>query len=241
MPDFSAYARNAALRRPVDTRFALETPEGIELALRPAGPLPRALAYAVDLALRGALLGALFVLLSGLGSVGIGLGALLLFLVDWWYMVLFEVLRQGRTPGKQLLGLRVVHDDATPVGWSASLLRNLLRSVDMLPAGYALGLFCSLHQAHFKRLGDLAAGTLVIYSERPVADADLPAAEPHAAPWPLAVAEQQAIVQLAERHAQLPSHRSRELAALLAPALGVTADQALPRVYGIAHSLQDGP
>lgn len=241
MPHSPAYARNAALPRPVDTRYALETPEGIELTLTPAGPLPRALAYAVDLGLRAALLGGLFALLGGLGGVGIGLGALLLFLVDWWYMVLFEVLHQGRTPGKQLLGLRVVHDDATPVGWSASLLRNLLRCVDMLPAAYALGLFCSLQHAQFKRLGDLAAGTLVIYTERPPRLASLPVVEPQAPPWPLSVAEQQAIVHLAERHAQLPAHRSRELAALLAPALQVPGDQALARVYAIARSLQAGP
>ena len=64
--------------------------------------------------------------------------ALLLFLVQWWYMVLFEVLNQGRTPGKYWLGLRVVHDDGTPVGWTSSLTRNLLRFVDLLPFGYFL-------------------------------------------------------------------------------------------------------
>lgn len=59
--------------------------------------------------------------------------------MNWWYMVLFEVLDRGRTPGKRLLGLRVVHDDGTPIDWSSSLIRNLLRFVDMLPTGYGLG------------------------------------------------------------------------------------------------------
>lgn len=241
MPFVTAHARNAALSRPVDTCYTLETPEGVELALRPAGPLPRALAYGIDLALRGALLGGLLVLLGGLGGVGLGLGALLLFVVDWWYMVLFEVLHQGRTPGKQLMGLRVVHDDATPIGWTASLIRNLLRAVDMLPAGYAVGLFCCLQHTQFKRLGDLAAGTLVIYRDRPAPSATLPDADAAAAPWPLQLAEQQAIISLAERHRQLPAHRSRELAALLAGPLGVPPDQALARVCAIARHLQDSP
>jgi uncharacterized RDD family membrane protein YckC len=77
--------------------------------------------------------------LAFLGQLGMGLGSLLLFAVSWWYMVLFEVLRQGRSPGKQWMGLRVIHDNGTPVGWSASLLRNLLRFVDLLPFGYAFG------------------------------------------------------------------------------------------------------
>ncbi|MGV8435388.1 RDD family protein, partial [Pseudomonas aeruginosa] len=87
-----------------------------------------------------------------------GLGLLLTFVMTWWYMVLFEVLNQGRSPGKQMMGLRVVHDDGTPVGWAASLLRNLLRFADILPFGYALGLLCCLNHPAFKRLGDIAAG-----------------------------------------------------------------------------------
>ncbi len=75
--------------------------------------------------------------LAFLGKLGAGLGLLLTFIMTWWYMVLFEVLNQGRSPGKQMMGLRVVHDDGTPVGWAASLLRNLLRFADILPFGYA--------------------------------------------------------------------------------------------------------
>ena len=98
---------------PLDTLYQIETPEGIDLPLRPAGLLPRSLAFAFDLGLRGLILGILFLALAFLGNLGIGLGSILLFLVSWWYMVLFEVLNQGCSPGKQIMGLRVVQDDGT--------------------------------------------------------------------------------------------------------------------------------
>ncbi|EGH41636.1 RDD domain-containing protein, partial [Pseudomonas syringae pv. pisi str. 1704B] len=95
----------------MDTRIEIETPEGIDMLLRPAGLVSRALAFGIDFAIRAALLGVFFVLLQLFDKLGMGLAALVFFLVNWWYMVLFEVLNQGRTPGKRLLGLRVVHDD----------------------------------------------------------------------------------------------------------------------------------
>ncbi|MCF5284466.1 RDD family protein, partial [Pseudomonas syringae] len=140
-----ASPRNAALPTPLDTRIEIETPEGIDMLLRPAGLVSRALAFGIDFAIRAALVGLLFVLLQLLDKLGMGLAALVFFLVNWWYMVLFEVLNQGRTPGKRLLGLRVVHDDGTPIDWSSSLIRNLLRFVDMLPLGYGLGAITCLN------------------------------------------------------------------------------------------------
>lgn len=186
MTQTSAPPRNAPLPPPLDTRYQVETPEGIDLPLRPAGLLPRALAFAIDLGLRALVLGLLFVTLAFFGKVGVGLGSLLLFVLSWWYMVLFEVLNQGRSPGKQWMGLRVVQDDGTPIGWSASLIRNLLRFVDMLPFGYSLGAISCLQHPAFKRLGDIAAGTLVIYREQAVTRPPLPAAMPsgHLQPEP---------------------------------------------------------
>lgn len=61
-----------------------------------------------------------------------------------------------------------MHDDGTPVGWTSSLTRNLLRFVDLLPFGYFLGALSCLANPAFKRLGDLAAGTLVVYQENPL-------------------------------------------------------------------------
>ena len=225
---------------PVDTRYRVETPEGIELVLRPAGLVVRSLAFAVDLLVRGLLLGALLLALSRLEQVGTGLGAIVLFVVNWWYMVLFEVLNQGRSPGKMLMGLCVTLDDGTPIGWSASLIRNLLRFVDMLPFGYFLGAISCLQHPAFKRLGDLAAGTLVVYQNPPPTRPHLPDAPPCTAPFNLSLAEQRALLSFAERQRGLSPERAQELANLLAEPLQVAPGQALARINGIARSLM-GP
>jgi uncharacterized RDD family membrane protein YckC len=237
------------LRRPpsvsppeaLDTLYQVETPEGIDLVLRPAGVVPRALAFAIDLLIRGAVLLALSIALFVLGDFGLGLLSILFFLINWWYMVLFEVLRQGRSPGKQMLGLRVVHDDGTPVGWSSSLTRNLLRFVDMLPFGYALGLLSSLIHPSFKRLGDLAAGTLVVYCDRPPQPPELPPASALPAPFALNLVEQRAILGFAERQGELSMARRDELAGILAEPLQVPANQAAAQLNGIAHGLLGRP
>lgn len=221
----------------LDTRYKVETPEGIDLTLRPASLVPRALAFAIDLAIRGALLLAALLLLELLGKLGKGLAAIVIFMLTWWYMVLFEVLNQGRSPGKQLLGLRVVHDDGTPVGWAASLTRNLLRFVDFLPFAYGLGILSSLNHPAFKRLGDLAAGTLVVYKEPPNTRPALPEAEPLRAPFSMNLDEQRAILAFAERQSGLSSARSSEVAQLLAEPLQVPPEQAQAQLNGIARGL----
>ncbi|VVM63154.1 RDD family protein [Pseudomonas fluorescens] len=237
MLELTAPPRKAPLARPLDTRHQVETPEGIDLPLRPAGLMVRAVAFAIDLGIRGVIMAVLFIALAFLGKLGIGLGSLLLFAISWWYMVLFEVLRQGRSPGKQWMGLRVVHDDGTPVGWSASLLRNLLRFVDLLPFGYFLGTLSCLHHPIFKRLGDIAAGTLVVYSERPLTRPQLPEAEPRRSPVPLTLTEQRAVLVFAERQGELSSARVNELAALLAQPLHISAPKAVTELNGIARGL----
>ncbi|MNL28770.1 hypothetical protein D3C87_1504290 [compost metagenome] len=135
------------------------------------------------------------------------------------------------------MGLRVVHDDGTPVGWSASLLRNLLRFVDMLPFGYFLGAISCLQHPNFKRLGDLAAGTLVIYREQPLSRPQLPAAEPRRPAFALALPEQRAILGFAERQGELSQARVTELAAILAQPLQLSAPQAVAELNAIARGL----
>ncbi|KPB72975.1 RDD domain-containing protein [Pseudomonas cannabina pv. alisalensis] len=225
------------MNRPLDTRIEIETPEGIDMLLRPAGLVSRSLAFGIDLAIRAGVIGILFMLLQLFDKLGMGLAAIAIFLVNWWYMVLFEVLNQGRTPGKRMLGLRVVHDDGTPVDWSSSVIRNLLRFVDMLPLGYSLGAVSCLNHPLFKRLGDLAAGTLVIYSDRPALRPVVPPAEPIIVPFALRLDEQRAVLSLAERQGELSSARTQELAAILAEPLRIPADQAVLHVNGIARSL----
>lgn len=211
------------------------------MQFRPAGLVPRALAFGLDLAIRGAILFVLALGLGLLGKFGMGVGALLLFLVQWWYMVLFEVLNQGRTPGKLWLGLKVIHDDGTPIGWASSLTRNLLRFVDMLPFGYFLGALCCLSQPSFKRFGDLAAGSLVVYQEKPATTPELPLVEVQTSPVALEAAEQRALIAFAERHTSLSAERRHELAAILAEPLNTPADQAESRINGIARTLLGTP
>ena len=228
----------------IDTIRPVTTPEGIDLPIRPAGPVARARAWVIDLFIRGAILLVLFVLihwLPVLGGVGIGLLFLVWFLVNWWYPVLFEVLRDGATPGKAAVGLRVVHLDATPVGWGASLVRNLLRQIDFLPFGYATGLVALLCNDRFQRLGDLAAGTLVVYRDRAPENAALgllPALAGRAAEPPpvrLTRQEQQALLSLAERLPRLNPQRAEELADHLSPLTGARGREGLERVLGWAR------
>ena len=220
----------------LDTRLDFPTPEGITLQAVVAGPVVRAYAWLLDLLVRALLLVGLTLPLSALGHAGTGLTLILFFALTWFYHVGFEVLRGGATPGKRALGLQVVHDDLTPVGWQASLLRNLLRSVDLLPGTYALGLLAMLLGPRFQRLGDLVAGTLVIHARPGAWRLTLPETEPAPPPLALRGDEQQAILAYAQRQGQLSPARRAELAALL-PALGGAGPDGPRRLLAIANWL----
>ena len=149
----------------LDTAREVPTPEGIELSLRLAGPVSRALAWAIDLVVRMAVIAAFGAVLGVLGKFGWGLFLILWFALEWLYPTVFEVYFDGATPGKKSLGLIVLHDDGTPVRLAASFTRNLLRAVDFFPALYGVGLMTMLLNRDFKRLGDIAAGTVVVYRD----------------------------------------------------------------------------
>jgi uncharacterized RDD family membrane protein YckC len=210
----------------IDTVHTVETPEGVRLDLRAAGPVPRALAFLLDAFIRSILYVAFVVgAVTLVPNVADALALLVIFLGEWLYPVFFEVWSRGQTIGKRVVGLRVVRDDGTRVGWSASLLRNLLLSADFVPGTYAAGLASMLASRSFQRLGDHAAGTLVVYAD-PVSSAPegeatpAPVAvPPMAPPVPLTVAEQRAVIAFAERAPHLSDARADELAALPAPLL----------------------
>jgi uncharacterized RDD family membrane protein YckC len=223
-----------AVGPPIDTCLAQETPEGVELTLTPAGPLARGLAWAVDLALRAVVYVAGGIGLASLGAFGMGIGLVLAFLLEWGYPVWFEY-RSGATPGKRALGLCVVADDGAPLTLGAAVLRNLVRFVDFLPAGYLFGLSACLISGRFQRLGDIAAGTLVIYAERNVtrklADA-VPARPPFV---PLSLDEQRAIVAFAERARGWSEERREELAAHTGPCTRGRPDERVRQLLGFAR------
>jgi uncharacterized RDD family membrane protein YckC len=102
----------------LDTYREVITPEGVGLHLPAAGPVPRALAWGIDLAIRLGVLMIMGMVLAMLGKVGEGLYLIGLFLVFWAYPIVLESVWHGQTPGKKALGLRVVSADGAPVGWS---------------------------------------------------------------------------------------------------------------------------
>ncbi|WP_094705724.1 RDD family protein [Hahella sp. CCB-MM4] len=198
----------------LDTAVAIETPEGIDFDLVPSGPIARVLAYLADLLIRGVVMIALSIFLGLLGDFGGGLYLVFYFFLEWLYPVVFEVTR-GATPGKMWLDLKVVHDDGTPVTLSSSLLRNLLRTADFLPLFYATGLISMLCNDQFKRLGDIAAGTLVVRISKPRQPARQELPPPSLSPVPLNQAEQAAVIQFTLRHDVLSKPRQAELAGIL--------------------------
>jgi uncharacterized RDD family membrane protein YckC len=222
----------------LDTSRRIATPEGIELELRLAGPVPRALAWLLDLLLRVALLVALSIVLGALGKFGWGLFFIASFALEWLFPAWCEAFWRGATPGKRALGLLVLHDDGTPVRWPAALARNLLRAIDFLPFGYGFGLAAMLVNRDFKRLGDLAAGTVVVYRDEAAHGARIPQAPPLAAPLPLTLAEQRAILDFAERSSALTEERARELAEIPRRLIGAReGEAAAQQLLGIANHL----
>ena len=86
----------------------------------------------------------------------------------WGYYIFFEMLWNGQTPGKRWVGLRVIRTDGTPITLSESFIRNLTRLVDFLPAMYGIGIISMFLDKQSRRLGDLAAGTLVVHDRAPI-------------------------------------------------------------------------
>ncbi|WP_434776925.1 RDD family protein [Neisseria sp. Ec49-e6-T10] len=221
----------------LDTQIVVETPEAIDIIIRPAGILPRCVAFIIDFVIRIVwfLISTYFFVF--LGRFGIGLIILNLFFCLWLYFVVFELRFQGRTPGKMLMGLRVVNDDGTPVQFSASLLRNLLRVADSLPVFYTFGIIASTVHPHSKRLGDLVAGTIVVYVNKEKERPNIKPVPAIASPVVLNKEEQYAILSFAERSEKLSQERQQEVAMIIAPSLGVTPAEAVPTILGIAQNI----
>ena len=156
----------AALHR----RVTVDTPEHVRLDYVLADLGSRVAAFAVDVAI---LLGAFLVLGLGmyyagaLGDVMESFSRTILifatFVAQWGYFMLFEGLSGGRTPGKRAIGLRVIHAGGEPLTFQGSVLRNLIRIVDLQPLVTGLaGAVCILVNRRAQRLGDLVAGTIVV-------------------------------------------------------------------------------
>ena len=224
----------------LDTIVAAETPEGILLELRPAGLSARFYAFVLDWLIRLVVVYAAALVAGFMGGFGTGFWLILYFVLEWFYPVFFELGRSGATPGKNVLGLKVVMDSGLPVTPAASFTRNLLRFADFLPLAYGFAIVSMLVRADSKRLGDIAAATLVVHRPQPAARVRLENVTPVQPMRTLAPRDQAALVALAARAPTLTAERLDELAALAAAVTGEAGGAGTAvtrRVLGVAQWL----
>jgi len=224
----------------LDSVVAAETPEGILLELRPAGLSARFCAFVIDKLICIAVIIAASFALALLGGYGAGLLLILWFLLDWFYPVVFELGRSGATPGKRSMGLKVVMDNGLPITPAASITRNLLRVADLAPFGFLAAIVSMLLREDGKRLGDIAAGSLVVHLPRPAPKATLDMVAPVAPARALSLRDGSAVIALAGRAPTLTMERLDELASIAASVQGDTnrpEGEVTRRVLGVAQWL----
>lgn len=205
----------------LEDRITISAPEGIELHIVLAGAASRYIAGIIDLFLELLLIVVAAIVFTNFpgGGVGVALLVMVIFAAVFLYDVLFELLAAGRTPGKRLTHLRVVRTGGGPVDFPASAVRTLMRVIDILPAAYLVGVISILLTKRNQRLGDLAAGTLVIREPRARRRAESADGDDAAAVAPpdwdvsaITVEELAAVRRFLERRSQLDRDARAELA-----------------------------
>lgn len=154
----------------MNEQLSIETPEQIDLSFQKAGIGSRFYAALIDtgllalIALIGYYVNRNFIRELGdtLGNWLGAFGGIIVFALFWGYYMVSEVTTNGQSLGKRALGLRVIKEGGYPIGFADSAIRNLVRLVDFLPFFYGAGLLAMLINKDWRRLGDLAAGTLVV-------------------------------------------------------------------------------
>ncbi len=167
----------------VKETLTIHTPEQVGFQYEMSGLGTRSIAFLLDILIRGLFVlivfSTLFLisrylpdvdptgLLSGLSETWLwALGFLVYGILDLGYFIIFEALWSGQTPGKRMQKLRVIRTDGQPIGWLESATRNILRAVDLLASVYPLGLIVIFLSPRSQRIGDYAAGTIVIVERR---------------------------------------------------------------------------
>ncbi|MDQ3987114.1 MAG: RDD family protein [Actinomycetota bacterium] len=238
-----------------EDRLTISTPEGVEIELSLAGLGSRLSAAVIDALIKFALTLAILFTLGGVSAstmddsnmnyLALAGVILAIFLTTFGYDIFFEAFASGRTPGKAALGIRVVREGGRPCGFLAATIRNVMRLVDFLPSGYLIGIVSVLATAKNQRVGDIAAGTIVVRDRNAPAyrgSIGTPAAPPSAAPpsvsgWDVSAItpdELSAVRSFLERRFELdPEARYRlgwELAERLRPKVG-GAEQSHPEFF----------
>jgi len=170
----------------VREHLVIRTPENVAFEHELAAIGSRAMAWAIDILMIVALIlimsfaMALSGLSTALGGLGAAIQFIVIFAIQWGYGAISEWLFHGKTPGKAMLGLRTVSERGLRITLLQAAIRNLVRTVDFLPILYAVGGTTALLDPRGRRLGDLAAGTVVIHERRSPRPASfLPPSERH--------------------------------------------------------------
>ena len=223
----------------MDRNLDVRTPESIALTYELAGLGSRFLAVTIDMILQVvvlvSLIGGLALAASRIPApakhavassaekigeaLGIAILAAIVFLIFFGYFILFEAFWNGQTPGKKMLGIRVVRDGGYPVDFMASLVRNLIRVGELAIGSYALSAVAMLLSPENKRLGDIAAGTIVVRDARlalPSFREDVRPEPVYGATRYLSGDERSLIKRFLDRRDALSSERRQQLAAQLA-------------------------
>jgi uncharacterized RDD family membrane protein YckC len=174
------HSDQVGLDQPGSDQLSIDTPELVSIELPLAGIGSRFIAVLVDYLIWGA--GALVLVLVGVvvlpamnafnklsAQWTVALVVFAIFLVNWGYFTLFEAFWNGRTPGKRVARIRVIQRSGRPIGLFESMARNLVRYIDQIPFFYAIGVITMFCTRQHQRLGDLAAGTLVVRDRDPEA------------------------------------------------------------------------
>jgi len=158
----------------VGDELVVATPELVTFGYQLAGPGSRFLAQLIDFPIQAVLLTLAVVGALSIGSqvdnvnLALTIALILAFIVVWGYFPVSEAAWSGKTLGKFVFGLRVVGDQGEPVTLSQAFVRNLVRIVDFLPFFYGFGIIALFWNGRGKRLGDLAAGTVVVRERAPL-------------------------------------------------------------------------
>ena len=270
------------MNEPLDI-LKIDTPENVTFSYEVAGIGSRFMAAMLDTLLLGLLqvivIGSAILILTQLDSANpggasidsggqaawwlFGILAFISFLFFWGYYIFFEALWNGQTPGKRWVGLRVIRLDGTPVGISEVVIRNLVRTLDLLPTAYGVGVITMFINSNSRRLGDLAAGTVVVRDSRTMmseSHTHIPAApsSPHLnwlflADFPLAkITDQdmQVFGSFLARRSQLANRKQlavylleslfTRLGRTLDPALQADPENALAALYQARQDLRSG-
>jgi uncharacterized RDD family membrane protein YckC len=223
------------LARAADS-LVVDSVTGVDVSLAVAGTGARSLAFLIDLLIRTILVTAWYVVATllynrrwsletpndpdGTWYLYIALPATLIYLL---YHCVLEIAMRGRTPGKRMAGIRIVARNGSPPTVAAQLVRNVFRLIDSFPVGYGVGLFTCLVTRDHVRIGDLAAGTLMIYEDRNTLGARSLAPSTNR----LGIATSELVVELLERWPSLDSKARVHLArSFLAQVTGTAPDPA---------------